>query len=355
MGENFVSLKVKTSIAFALVDKGGGHVMTEEQWNPGKLMKVSGAFWESFPLHAAVDLDVFTRIGEGSLTAEEIASQWKGDARSARMLLDALAAMGLLEKKEARYSNTQAAKAFLVKTSPAYMGFAVKHHRNLVSAWSKLSQAVKTGKPVRKKRRTRSELENFLMAMYNNASGLAPRITTEIDLSARRHLLDLGGGPGTYAIHFCRANPGLRATVFDLPTTEPFARKTIKRFGLSSRIGFQSGDYLHDAVQGTYDVAWLSQILHSMGPEDCRAVIKKAVSALEPGGLILVHDFLLNDTHDSPLFPALFALNMLVNTEEGRSYSEGEVRDMLTKAGVRNIQRLPFRGPTDSGILSGTV
>ena len=84
-------------------------------------------------------------------------------------------------------------------------------------------------------------------------------------------------------------------------------------------------------------------------------VIERAVAVLEPGGLILVHDFLLNDTHDGPLFPALFALNMLVNTEEGRSYSEGEVKDMLVQAGVHNIRRLPFRGPTDSGILSGTV
>jgi cyclopropane fatty-acyl-phospholipid synthase-like methyltransferase len=191
--------------------------------------------------------------------------------------------------------------------------------------------------------------------MYNNASGLAPRITGEIDLSARRHLLDLGGGPGTYAIHFCQANPGLRATVFDLPTTEPYARRTIQRFGLSSRIDFRPGDYLHEAVPGTYDAAWLSQILHSMGPEHCRTVLQKAVSVLQPGGLILVHDFLLNDPHDGPLFPALFALNMLVNTEEGRSYSEAEVRDMLTQAGVRDIRRLPFRGPTDSGILSGTV
>jgi len=329
--------------------------MAEEQWNPGRLMKVSGAFWESFPLHAAVDLEVFTRIGEGSLSAEEIASQWKGHARSALMLLDALAAMGLLEKKGDRYSNTEAAKSFLVKTSPAYMGFAVKHHRHLVSAWSKLSQAVKTGRPVRKRRRSRSELESFLMAMYNNASGLAPSITGKIDLSTRRHLLDLGGGPGTYAIHFCQANPNLRATVFDLPTTEPFASKTIKRFGLSSRIDFQAGDYLRDTVPGTYDVAWLSHILHSMGPEDCRRVIEKAVSVLQPGGLILVHDFLLNDTHDGPLFPALFALNMLVNTEKGRSYSEREVEEMLAKAGVRDIRRLPFRGPTDSGILSGTV
>jgi SAM-dependent methyltransferase len=329
--------------------------MVEEPWNPARLMKISGAYWEAFPLHVAVDLDVFTLIGEGSLSGEEIASRWNGNPRSVRMLLEAVAAMGLLEKKENKYSNTEAAKTFLVKTSPAYMGFAVKHHHHLVQAWSKLSQAVKTGKPVRKKRRTRSELESFLMAMYNNASGLAPRITREIDLSQRRHFLDLGGGPGTYAIHFCQANPGLKATVFDLSTTAPFARKTIRRFGLGSRIDFQAGDYLHDAVQGTYDVAWLSQILHSMGPESCRTVIEKAVSVLEPGGLILVHEFLLNDTHDGPLFPALFALNMLVNTEEGRAYSEGEIKDMLVKAGVRSIRRLPFRGPTDSGILSGTV
>jgi predicted O-methyltransferase YrrM len=329
--------------------------MAEEQWDPGKLMKVSGAYWESFPLHVAIDLDVFTRIGKGSLSAEEVASQWRGNARSARMLLDAVAAMGLLQKKADKYSNTEAAKTFLVKTSPGYIGYAVKHHHHLVSSWSKLSRAVTSGKPVRKKRRTKAELESFLMAMYNNASNLAPRITQEIDLSQKRHLLDLGGGPGTYAIHFCQANPNLRATVFDLPTTKPFARKTIRRVGLSFRIHFKAGDYLRDTVRGSYDVAWLSQILHSMGPESCLSVIKKAVSVLEPGGLILVHDFLLNDTHDSPLFPALFALNMLVNTEEGRSYSEGEVKDMLVKAGVRNIRRLPFRGPTDSGILSGTV
>ena len=329
--------------------------MAEEQWNPGRLMKISGAYWESFPLHVAVDLGVFTLIGEGSLSGEEIAARLKGNARSVRTLLDAVAAMGLLEKKADQYSNTEAAKTFLIKTCPSYIGFAIKHHHHLVSAWSKLSQAVKTGKPVRKKRRTRSELESFLMAMYNNASGLAPRISREIDLSQRRHLLDLGGGPGTYAIYFCQTNPNLKATVFDLPTTAPFARKTIRRFGLGSRIDFQAGDYLHAAVQGTYDVVWLSQILHSMGPERCRTVIEKALSVLEPGGLILVHDFLLNDTHDGPLFPALFALNMLVNTEEGRSYSEGEVKDMLGKAGVQHIRRLPFRGPTDSGILCGTV
>ncbi len=335
--------------------RGEDAIMAEDQWNPGKLMKVAGAFWEAFPLHVAVELDVFTRVGEGSLSAQEMASKWKGNERSAGMLLDALTAMGLLEKKAGRYANTEAAKTFLVRTSPAYMGHAVKHQHHLVSSWSKLSQAVRTGKPVRKRKRTKAELESFLMAMYNNASNLAPGITREIDLSQRRRLLDLGGGPGTYAIHFCQANPGLTATVFDLPATEPFARKTVQRFGLGPRIEFQPGDYLADPVQGTYDVAWLSQILHSMGPEQCRSVIQKAVSALEPGGLVLIHEFLLNDTHDGPLFPSLFALNMLVNTEEGRSYSEGEVRDMLGKAGVHDIRRLPFKSPNDSGIICGTV
>jgi SAM-dependent methyltransferase len=329
--------------------------MAEERWNPGALMKVSGAYWESFPLHVAVDLDVFALIGDGSLSAEEIALKWKGNERSARMLLDAVVAMGLLEKKADQYCNTQAAKTFLVKESPEYVGYAIKHHHHLVSSWSKLSKAVKTGKPVRKKRRTWTELQSFLMAMHTIASSLAPRIAQEIDLSQRRYLLDLGGGPGTYAIHFCQANPNLRATVFDLPTAEPFAQKTIRRSGLDSRIDFQAGDYLKDTVQRPYDVAWLSQILHSMGPERCLSVIEKAVSVLEPGGLILVHEFLLNDTHDGPLFPALFALNMLLNTEEGRSYSEGDIRDMMVKAGVRNIRRLPFKSPNDSGILSGTV
>ena len=126
--------------------------MAEEQWNPGRLMRVSGAYWESFPLHVAVYLDVFTLIGENSLSAEEIAAKWRANERGVRSLLDAVAAMGLLEKKAGKYSNNEAAKTFLIKTSPAYIGFAIKHHHHLVSAWSKLSQSVKTGKPVRKKK-----------------------------------------------------------------------------------------------------------------------------------------------------------------------------------------------------------
>jgi len=147
----------------------------------------------------------------------------------------------------------------------------------------------------------------------------------------------------------------LKATVFDLPTTRPFAEKTINRFNLSDKVTFMSGDYLKDPVPGSYDVAWLSQILHGEGPENCERVIQKAVAALAPGGMILVHEFLLNNTMDGPLFPALFSLNMLVVTENGQSYSEAQIMDMLTRAGVKDIRRTPFRAPNDSGIIMGVV
>ncbi len=159
--------------------------------------------------------------------------------------------------------------------------------------------------------------ESFLLGMFNLANLLAPVLVKQVDLHGRRRLLDLGGGPGTYAIHFCQQNPELKASVYDLPTTRPFAERTIERFGLKERIDFQEGDFLRDKINGSFDVAWLSHILHGEGPEGCARLVEKAVTALEPGGLIMIHEFILNDDQAGPLFPALFSLNMLLGTEAG--------------------------------------
>jgi len=143
--------------------------------------------------------------------------------------------------------------------------------------------------------------------------------------------------------------------VFDSPQHGSLSlERRLRRCGTEFQIDFQSGDYLHDAVQGTYDVACFPRFFTAWGPEGCRTVIEKAASVLEPGGFILVHDFLLNDTHDGPLFPALFRAELLVKHRRGAFLLGRRSQDMLAKAGVRNIRRLPFRGPTDSGILSGT-
>jgi hypothetical protein len=331
--------------------------MNTEAGNPGEILELSGYYWKTCTLHAGVRLEVFTAIGGETLTAGEIAHKLKADERALAMLLNALTAMNLLAKHGESYANSPAGLAFLCKDSPRYVGFMIMHHYHLVESWWRLEEAVRTGRPVRGRAsfEDQERRESFLMGMFNNAMAIAPELTKTIDLSGRRRFLDVGGGPGTYAIHFCLNNPQLRATVYDLPTTRPFAEKTIARFGLTGRIDFLDGNYLEEPIAGTYDVAWLSHILHGEGPDDCRMIVEKTVAALEPGGLIMIHEFILNDTMDGPLFPALFSLNMLLGTDRGQAYPEAQLGGMLAQAGVREIQRLPFRGPNDSGIIVGTV
>ena len=329
--------------------------MATRQWNPGDLLEISGFFWKTAALHAAVKLDVFTVIGDGQSTAAEISRQLDGDRMGLERLLDALVAMDLLVKIEGKYANCPSGRTFLSKNSAKYIGHIIMHHHHLVESWSKLDQAVQSGRPIRSRSSfSKAEWrESFLMGMFNLAMGLAPQLVPQVDLASRRRMLDLGGGPGTYAIHFCLQNPRLRAEVYDLPTTRPFAEKTIQKFELSDRINFVDGNYLEDPIKGRYDVAWLSHILHGEGPEDCRMIIQKAVDALDPQGLIIIHEFILNNSMDGPLFPALFSLNMLLGTDSGRSYSEQQLTDMLLAAGVKNIRRIPLNSPNDSGLLIG--
>jgi SAM-dependent methyltransferase len=331
--------------------------MKEGEMNPGKIMGIAGAFWPSCTLHAGVKLDLFTILGEERLTGEEVAGRIGGDVRGVTTLLNALTAMGLLNKSDGAFTNTPLSRACLSRNAPGYIGYMILHQYHLVESWHNLDQAVLAGKPSRARASTRGEEEReaFLMGMFNAAMGMAPGIVREIDLSGRRHLLDMGGGPGTWAIHFCLQNPGLRATVFDLPGTKPFAEKTIARFGLGDRVRFQAGDYLEDPVQGRYDVAWLSQVLHGEGPEACRSMIRKAAGTLEPGGLLLIHDFVLDNDMAGPLQPALFSLNMLTGTEKGRSYSEQQIMEMMREAGAGDIRRRPCRSPLETGIIAGTM
>jgi SAM-dependent methyltransferase len=331
--------------------------MNPEEWNPGKLLGLSGSYWNACTVHGAVKLGIFTLIGRERLRAEEVAEKLQGDLRGVTMLLNALAALHLLIKEQERYANTDFSGAFLVRESPQYLGHIIMHHHHLVEPWAKLDRGVLTGRPTRGEHFQEDPVvrESFLMGMFNIAMGQAPLIAATVDLAGRRRLLDLGGGPGTYAIHFCLKNPRLQATVYDLATTRPFAEETIKRFGVADRVVFQAGDFMENTLTERYDAVWLSQILHGEGPEEAQHLITKAVAALEPGGLILVHEFLMNDALDGPVFPAVFSLNMLVNTEKGQSYSEGQIQGMLARAGARDIRRIPVQTPNDSGIIQGVI
>jgi SAM-dependent methyltransferase len=347
--------------------------MTDAELSPGPLLAMSDAYWKSCALHAAVALDVFSPLAAAPLTAEQLAGRLGVDERALGMLLGAMRALGLLTRAGEAFALVPLSAAYLVRSAPEYKGYMILHHKHLVESFAHLDQAVRTGRSVRTgPQRTAAEREAFLLGMFNNAMGIAPRLALMLDslltraglpgMAGRSRLLDLGGGPGTYAIHFCLAHPGLEAVVYDMPTTRPFAEATAGRFGLAyaredgpdeARLRFAPGDYTRDAVPGGFDLAWLSHILHGEAPEVAAEVVRKAADGLKPGGLLLVHEFLLDDTLDGPEFPALFSLNMLLGTPGGQSYSGAQVRAMLAAAGLTDIVRLDFSGPNSSGVIAG--
>ena len=330
--------------------------MTMLEWTIPDLLQLSGGYWNACALHTAVKLDIFTVLDSTFRNAEEVAHLRHSQPRSTGMLLDALTAIGLLEKLDNSYRATPFVAEKLSKTSPGYLGHIIMHHHHLMSGWARLDEAVISGGPIHEPAshgHDESIREHFLMGMFNLASQLAPRIAASINLSGCHRLLDLGGGPGTYAIHFCQANPGISAVIYDLPTTRIFAEGIVARFNLSDQIDFTSGDYHADPLPPGFDGAWLSHILHIECRSACIALLRKTIAALNTGGVLMVQEFILNDAKDGPPFPALFSLNMLLGTDAGQSYSEAELSAMMTEAGLSEVQRLALDLPNGAGIMSG--
>ena len=327
------------------------------QWDIGKLLAASGGYWTSAAIHAAVGLDIFTLLDGKALTAAEVSEAIPADVRGTTHLLRALAALELIGKESELFSSTPFSSEFLSRNSDKYMGYIISHHRTLFPSFAQLEQAVKSGRPTRARisHSNSEETENFIMGMFNQGMQQAPKVARHIDLSDKEHLLDLGGGPGTYAVHFCLENPDLRATIWDLPSTREIALKTVERFGLAGRISFTAGDFSKDRITGHHDVVFLSHILHGEGPAQAQHILENAVSSLVPGGQVIIHEFILNNTEDGPVFPALFSLNMLVGTPRGQSYSEKELGEMLDNAGLEDIKRIPLDSPNGAGIMCGTL
>jgi len=333
-------------------------IMAKNDWTISDLLQLSGGYWSACALHAGIRLNVFTPLNGSILSAADVASACSSDPRATEMLLNALTSIGLIEKHATGYSNTSFSSQHLVQGAAGYLGHIIRHHHHLMPGWAILHEAIISGEPTRGRIShgdDRAERESFLMGMYNLASQLAPGIAAAVDMTGCLRLLDLGGGPGTYAIHFCRQNTDLKAIVYDLPSTRSFAEDTIGRYGLNERISFIGGDYQHDPVPTGFDVAWLSHILHAEGADGCKSILSKGVAALQAGGMLLVQEFIMNDTKDGPQFPALFSLNMLLGTASGQSYSEAELRGMMAEAGLSDIRRLQIELPNGAGIMAGKV
>jgi SAM-dependent methyltransferase len=298
------------------------------------LDRLSGGFQRAQILYTALEGGIFPQLEEPR-DAEEMADLLGWDARGTRMLLDGLAAIGIVEKQNGRWRNTEIASNCLIPGAPYDQTHILKHKAYGRNAWMRLPEAVRTGDKVGSEDRSGEELRAFICGMNDIAKESARGMLEVLDFSVYRHLLDAGGGPGTYSITLLQENPDLRATVFDLPPVIEIGREQVEKAGLTDRVDFRAGDLTRDSLGEGYDLVLLSNIIHSFGPEKNRELVRKCFDALDPGGLLIIKDFLVDPGRTGPAFSLIFALHMLVNTGEGDTYTAEEVQSWTDAAGFQ--------------------
>ena len=274
---------------------------------------------------------IFDRLEGKGKTPLAVSKAISADGRATELLLHSLAAIGLLEKEGNKFKNAPVASEYLVKGKTGYQGDILSHNNGLWDSWSNLDTAVKTGKPQRRAR----DHSSFILGMHNLALQKVGKVIGHISLKGVRRLLDLGGGPGTYSMAF--SEKGIEVDLFDFPETLKIARKLVREAHLEKSIRLLPGDFTKDKWAGNYDMVFISQILHAYGPDECISMLKKSNDALTPGGRVVVQEFYLEENRTSPAWGALFAINMLVNTPHGRSYTVKEITSWLKKTGFRDI------------------
>lgn len=301
------------------------------------------SFQKSRIVLTAFELDIFSVLGDESKTSAEVAKVILTDHRATDRLMNALKAIGLINKTDGLFSNTEITLKFLVKSSPEYLG-GLMHSVNLWKSWSNLTECVKKGKRAENK----SEFEKdpvtsraFIAAMHERGSLQADNLMSSLDLRSVNSVIDIGGGSGAYSFAFVKAKENLTATIFDLPGIIPITNDYVQKAKLENKIKTICGNYLTDDFGKGYDLAFLSAIIHINSYEQNLALIKKCFDSLNDHGYIVIQDHVMSADRTSPPEGAIFALNMLVGTEYGDTYTETEIKEWLIEAGFSNYKILP--------------
>lgn len=318
--------------------------------DPGRIINMTSAFYNSCILFAASDLGVFAKLAEiDSADSEMLAEELNTDSRGLRLLLDACAALELLSKDGDLYSNSAESASFLVPGKPGDLSGAIRYNRDVYPAWGKLKRLVETGKPVESPQlhlgddpdRTRT----FVIAMHNRAMAIGRAVVPQLDLSGCKRLLDLGGGPATYAAMIAKYYPQLSCTVIDLPGVVEVAAELLEKEDMTDRVELVPGDYRTAVFPSGNDAVNFFGVLHQESPESILSLFRKAFDALEPGGIVNVLDMMTDSTHTQPVFSALFAVNMALTTNDGWVFSDFELKGWLEEAGFVDFSCKPLPPP----------
>lgn len=311
-----------------------------KQWTFDEIIGVGWSFQSACILTAAAEVDIFSALAEGKMDTEAVAGRIGCDLRGTTVLLDALTSLELLSKEAGNYALIAESAELLSESSPGNVLPMLRHLGVCLRRWAQLGCVVKTGESAGRIPGVLGEAgerEAFIGAMNSVSAPRVAEVVGRLKPLEFTHLLDIGGASGTWTIELLKTAPNAKATIFDLPEVIPMARERISAASLSERVDFVAGDFYEDDLPGGADLAWFGAIAHQNSRRQNRELFAKAWAALEDGGSVIVRDVVMERSHSAPKFGALFAVNMLVATEGGGTYSLEEYTEDLESAGFTDV------------------
>ncbi len=311
-------------------------------------------------LLAALELDLFTAVGVRSWTVPALAKELQVSERGLSILCRNLASVGMLQKKGGVYKNSHLGATALNANHRGYRGGYLNLMRTHWGDWVRLLDSIRSGLPIDHDVPDSPDYRRqFTWAMHHRTLEMAPAIVAQLHVGRAKTLLDLGGGPGTYAMAFLAKHPLLRATVCDREPALEVAKEIASTHNARRRLSYLPLDFSKEPIPGSYDVIWYSNVLHIYSPEENQAIFRRALAALRPGGRFIIQDAFLHDREGlHPTEASLFAISMLLFTAGGNTYSASETGKWLKEAGFVGVRTIPIKKATEDwedGILEASA
>jgi ubiquinone/menaquinone biosynthesis C-methylase UbiE len=321
---------------------------------PERILQMAWGYAPPLVLEAAIKHRVFDVLDRGPLTIPEVAAQTGASERGLRTILNLLVGFQFaMRDDEGHYGLTAESSAFLVSTKPSFQGGIIRHtSEHLLPKWLGLNEIVATGRPTRAVNHEEEGgmfFHDFVADLFPMNYPMARELGAHLNLAAQAgpvSILDLAAGSGVWSIALGQSCPGARVTVVDWPEVTPVTRAVVERNGLSDRYSYSEGDLLEADFGSGHTVATLGHILHSEGEARSKKLLAKTFDALASGGTIAIAEFLVNADRRGPVSGLIFAVNMLVNTDEGDTYSFEEIAEWLLEAGFTHARKLEVHGPS---------
>lgn len=328
-------------------------VSTPAQVTPERIMQMTWSYAVPLILEAAIRHRVFDVLEGGAKTLPEVAAATSASERGLAGIMNVLVGLDLLSKEGEAYALTAESSTFLVSTKPSFYGGILRHaSQQLIPSWLRLTEVVASGRPANAVNQQGSGTEFFQQFVndifpmsYPAAEDLAHYLRLDL-MSGPVSVLDLAAGSGVWGIALAQSAPQARVRAVDWHDVLTVTRGTAGRFGLADRFSFAGGDLLEAEFGSGHTVATLGHILHSEGEERSRKLLAKTFEALAPGGTIAIAEFLVNADRTGPVNGLIFAVNMIVNTDRGDTYSFEEISEWLREAGFVEARTLASRGPS---------